>query len=53
MDVNASGTLTLADKGQVNANLTHMLPPPVETAPSVISTSAVHPMRPTSARAPT
>ena len=27
-DVNASGTLTLADKGLTNANLTTALPPP-------------------------
>ena len=37
-DVNATGTLTLADKAITNTHLTESLPPPVETAPSVTST---------------
>jgi Bacterial Ig-like domain len=38
MDVNASGTLTVGDKGVVNGRLTTALPPPVDAAPSVVST---------------
>ena len=37
-DVNATGTLTIADKAQVNANVTKALPPPVELAPFVAAT---------------
>ena len=37
-DVNASGTLTVADKGITNAHLTQALPAPGDAAPGVTST---------------
>ncbi len=37
-DVNATGTLTVSDKLIINANVTKALPPPVDAAPSVVST---------------
>jgi hypothetical protein len=38
MDINASGTLSVADKAITNAGLTIALPPPVDAAPSVVAT---------------